>query len=297
MPCSYTRSATQSHPARRLANRYRRTLRHTSATLLAVATVVPLAASADSYERERLLGDSAGLRSAAESQGLSFDTTLVGDYSIVLDGGANPRATAARYLAEAGLTLDTQTAFGWTGGTLRAAYVGFHGDNGNLDTGDAQTYSNIDEAPFDALYSLWYRQTLFDDRLAVKFGKMDANADFAYVDNGAAFINSSPAFLPTIQGFPSYPDPATAVNIFFTSESGPYAGAGVYDGATQAGIRTGTHGPDTFFGEPSDLFYIAEAGLRYSLGARAGRIGLGYWQHTGDFDRFDGATEDDADDF
>ncbi|MAS11640.1 MAG: hypothetical protein CMN26_16595 [Salinisphaera sp.] len=232
-------------------------------------------AAASQVERKRMLGDPAGLRSTAESYGLAFDATAIGDYSIVLDGGANKRGVAARYLIETGVTLDTEAAFGWHGGTLRAAYLGFHGDNGNLDSGDAQTYSNIDETPFDALYSLWYRQTLFNDRIAIKLGKMDANADFAYVDNGDGFLNSSPGFSPTIQAFPSYPDPATAVNVFFTSESGPYAGVGVYDGATQAGVRTGTHGPDTFFGEPSDLFYVAEAGLRYTLSTRDGRIGLG----------------------
>ncbi|MES1939229.1 porin [Salinisphaera sp. T5B8] len=86
--------------------------------------------------RDTLLGDIGGLRSAAEARGLSINAVIVGDYSVVLDGGANPRATAARYLLEAGLELDTDAAFGWPGGTLRVAYVGFHGDNGNLDSGD-----------------------------------------------------------------------------------------------------------------------------------------------------------------
>ncbi|WP_353219325.1 carbohydrate porin [Salinisphaera sp. S4-8] len=245
--------------------------------------------------RDTLLGDIGGLRSAAEARGLSINAVVVGDYSIVLDGGADPRATAARYLFEAGLELDTDAAFRWPGGTLRVAYVGFHGDNGNLDSGDIQIYSNIDETPFDALYSLWYRQDLFDERLSVKLGKMDANEDFAYVENGEQFLNSSPGFSPTVLAFPSYPDPATGLVLFAELPAGVYARAGIYDGSTLNGRRTGTHGPDDFLTDDSDRFGIAETGINYRVADLDGRLGVGYWRHDGEFDRFDGGVEDASD--
>ena len=252
---------------------------------------------ADDFDpRAHLLGDPGGLRSAAEDHGFALDANLTGDHSIVLNGGRAPRATATRYLAEAGVTVDTDTAFGLPGGTLRVAYVGFHGDNGNLDSGDFQTYSNIDAEPFDALYSVWYRQRLFDERLSIRVGKVDANTDFAYVDNGGGFIHSSPGFSPTIQGFPSYPDPATSMSVFLRPHGGFYLGAGVYDGATQAGVRTGTRGPSTFFDDdPGGLFWIGETGLEYAGEGRDGRIGFGAWRHTGDFERFAGGTAEHAD--
>ena len=249
----------------------------------------------DIATRDTLFGDMGGLRPAAEARGLSFDAVAIGDYSIVLDGGADPRATAARYLIEAGIELDTEAALGWPGGTLRASYLGFHGDNGNLDSGDIQVYSNIDETPLDAFYSLWYRQDLFDERLAVKLGKMDANEDFAYVDNGDQFLNSSPGFSPTILAFPSYPDPATAIALFAELPGGVYARAGLYDGSSLNGRRTGTRGPDNFLGDDSDRFSVGEVGLDYSWADRDGRLGLGYWRHDGDFARFDGGMDDSSD--
>jgi porin len=253
------------------------------------------AQTADEFDTgHNLLGDPAGLRSSAAARGFVLDASLTGDYSAVLEGGESTRATAARYLIEAGMTIDTDTAFGLPGGSFYVGYVGFHGDDGSMDVGDFQGTSNIDAEPFDALYSLWYRQSLFDDRLSIKIGKEDANTDFAYVDNGGGFIHSSPGFSPTIQAFPSYPDPATSVSAFLRPGGGLYVGAGMYDGATQAGIRTGTRGPSTFYGEPSDLFWIGETGIEYG-DVHNGRLGVGYWQHTGEFERFDAGTEDHAD--
>ncbi len=67
----------------------------------------------------------------------------------------------------------------------------------------------------------------------------------------------------------------------------------LFDGAGQTGVNTGSHGPGTFYGSPSEDFVIAEAGGDWpgvdSL--LAGRLGIGYWHHDGDFDRFDGGTQ------
>ena len=242
----------------------------------------------------REVDEAAGLRTRIAEHGLTFDVDIVADYSMVLSGGAEPRGIADRLLAQAGVTLDTEKALGWPGGQVFITYQGFHGDDGSLDSGDAQVYSNIDATAFDALYSVYYEQRLIDDQLDIKLGKMDANADFAYVNNGAAFIHSSPGFSPTILSFPSYPDPSTAVNMFWHDRRGPYLGAGVYDGATQDGIATGTRGPATFFGPPDATFYIAEAGAVYDFAGHPGRLGIGAWHHTGIFERFDASEADHA---
>ena len=235
---------------------------------------------------EGTLGQSATILEALSRRGITLDISVIGDHSIVLEGGRHPRGSADRVLTQAGLIVDTEKALGLTGGTFAINYLGFHGEDGSIDTGDTQVYSNIDAAPFNALYSLWYQQDLFDDQLAIKFGKMDANSDFAYVRNGTAFINSSPGFSPTIVGFPSYPSPSTAVNVFWRDDRGPYIGAGIYDGATQNGLNTGTRGPATLFGSPNATFYIGELGTRYLIGHEPGRIGVGYWHHSGRFTDF-----------
>lgn len=69
---------------------------------------------------------------------------------------------------------------------------------------------------------------------------------------------------------------------------------GVFDGAGQTGLATGRHGPKTFYGNPSDLFVVAQADTTWGDGVRPGRLGVGYWQHTGEFARFDGDTDEHA---
>ena len=52
---------------------------------------------------------------------------------------------------------------------------------------------------------MWLERRLLRDRLRLKVGKADANADFAGVFAGGEFLHSSAGYSPTIQGFPSYP--------------------------------------------------------------------------------------------
>src|SRR5204862_431765 len=111
----------------------------------------------------------------------------------------------------------------------------------------------------------------------------DANADIAYVEYGLRFVSSSFGHSPTILGMPSYPDPSYGASLFLRPGEGWYAGAGVYDGAAQAGVRTGQSGPGTLFGSPSDLFLIGEAGRKWDGEVLPGRAGIGAWRHTGDF--------------
>lgn len=84
------------------------------------------------------------------------------------------------------------------------------------------------------------------------------------------------------------------MSAFVRPGNGVYIGAGVYDGATQAGVRTGTRGPSTFYDDPGGLFSIAETGLAYG-DMHNGRLGVGYWHHSGEFERFDAGTDKHAD--
>jgi carbohydrate-selective porin OprB len=47
--------------------------------------------------------------------------------------------------------------------------------------GDLQGFNNVDSDRFRQLSEVWLEQCLFGDRLRVKLGKADANADFARV--------------------------------------------------------------------------------------------------------------------
>jgi porin len=259
-------------------------------------------------QRERLAGDLWGLRPALEQQALDVNAEYIAEYSSVWDGGLEQKASF-RHLLTVDLTLDLETAFGIQGATLFAQCLSVNRERGgSLHAGDIQIYSNIEsERSLDVLYELWWEQTLFNSRLRLKLGKVDANSEFAFIDVAGDFANSSAGFSPTIFVFPSYPDPATSVNAFLTlldqEHLGLTLGYAFYDGAAGVdAVPTGSRGPETFFtdDDSDDYFHIAQADLAWSNPdaadtlLRDARLSLGGWWHTGDFERFDGDHEDGA---
>ncbi len=227
-----------------------------------------------------------GLRSWLARTGISFEATMTVDVSHNLSGGIDS-ATVMPYLFDANIAVDTERLGLFPGGVFFADFQQIGGDTGEKIVNDFQVFSNIAAEPRTQLAQLWFEQRFADDRIRIKLGKVDANSEFAYVDNGAMFLNSSMGVSPTIEFLPTYPDPAFGFNTFLRPIEGIYAGVGVYDGALQSGTRTGIHGP-VF----RHLFVIAELGATWSAtdDDLAGRLGLGGWYHSGDFGRFEGGS-------
>ncbi len=246
-------------------------------------------------ESDTATGDWFGLRNDLADAGVTLDLTLIADWSHNLAGGLNTNGSAFRHLFDARLTVETERLIGLEGGTFVLDFYNHNGPDASADdVGDFQAFSNIDADRRTQIAELFYQHVFFDEQLRVIVGKVEANAEFAFVDYGGNFTHSSPGFSPTVFTLPTYPDPATAVILFVEPNDTPvYAGVGVFDGAFQEGVLTGSRGPSTFFGEPADLFVIGEAGVTWSLpGGLWGRLGAGGWGHTGTFERFDGSTYD-----
>jgi porin len=247
---------------------------------------------------EHATGEWCGLRRRLGDEGVTLEASLVADASRNFRGGLDTEAAVFRSLFDARLTFDLERLVGMEGGQV---LVGFQTQGGPHGTdrlvGDFHGFSNIDAPDFTAVTQLWYEQVLLDGRLRAKMGKIDATEEFAFVDHGAEFIHSSAGFSPTLIGFPTYPDPATGVVVVASPIPWLSLSTGVFDGATQAGMPTGTRGPATFLGSPADLFWVAEATAQWSSPrGRDGRIGLGVSHHTGTFEVLDGSgrTEDGA---
>lgn len=247
-------------------------------------------------EWQRLTDDWGGLRPRLDDRGISFQASLTTDSSDVLSGGANTGGTAFRSLFNANVTLDADKLLGLKGGTFFANFQQTFGDNGSADVGALQSTSSIDvDGQRTQVSELWYEQLLLDDKVRIRVGKVDANGDFANAPDAGEFVNAAFGAAQTLLGFPSYPDPSTSVNVFVKPIDNLYLGAGVYDGSTQAGINTGSYGPAKAFDGGSHLFYIAEGGATWSVDKRDGRVGIGAWHHTANFDRLDGrGTQDGA---
>lgn len=210
-----------------------------------------------------------------EEKGVSYGYSFVGDWSTNFRGGASTRGSAFRHLQDTSLSLSSDRALGWAGGTFFVNFHSYNGRDGSANVGDAQGYSNIEDVSRAHLFELWFEQVLFSDRVRFKVGKLDANSEFAFVENGAEFLNSSMGFSPTVFVFPTYPEPRMSFNVFTNPTEHLYVNFGFYDTA-----------------DPGTM-PITEVGGTWALSTQelAGRLGVGLWHNTGTFERFDGGTE------
>lgn len=248
------------------------------------------------WEWSTATGNWGGIRTSLDDHGLAFAGSFVLDWSSVWSGGVQHRAST-RSLTDFNLTLDTQKFVGLEGGTFFVDFYSTDGRGGSEHAGDFQGISNIQtDENLDQIAEVWYEQWLFDRRLRIKLGKVDANSEFAFASAAGTFLNSAAGVSPPIFVLPTYPDPASSVNVFVYPTDSFYLGFGIYDGATADGFRTGGRGPATFFSDSrsGSWFFIGEAGLTWkTLGSMgAGRVAAGGWGHTADFARFDGGVEE-----
>jgi porin len=227
--------------------------------------------------RDRLFGLWGGLVEGAESRGLTFDLTYTVEMYWNVHGGLE---TGSAYRADASLTLewDTSTAGWWDGGTIFAHVQGQHGDGiTERLVGDFQVLSNIDADDFFQLSEIWYRHTWLDERVCVKIGKQDANADFAFVEHGVEFSNSSPGFSPTIP-LVTYPDPDWGIVVGVSPVAWFSMNAGVYQGRADGGHSVSAalrslHGP----------MAMIEPAIHYEVAGLEGHLRVGAWWNGDDF--------------
>lgn len=246
------------------------------------------------WDRDRLIGSLGDSRTRlSDDHGVTVEPWLVIDYSTVVRGGLDTEGDALRHAFGVDVAWDPEPMLDWRGALLFAQFLTQHGQNGSDETGDFQGVGNWDADGRTQLAELWYRQSLWEDRLWFKIGKIDANADFAYTDFASLFLNGSASTLPTSPLLPTYPDSAFGGEVFIEPSDWLYAGAGVFDGALAEGVTTGSRGPKTLFDDPSDLYLIGEAGLRWTVrDALPGRLAFGGWHATGTFETFDGGRAD-----
>jgi len=216
-----------------------------------------------------------GLRGALDARGLVFEGVLLLDHSTNLNGGLR-RGSAFRYPLGLSIDVDTARLVGWSGGRLHLAAYAHHGASGARLVGDAQGFDNLDAAPFRGLFEAWCEQRLARGRVRVKAGRVDANTEFAAVESAAPFLHSSAGFSPTIVGFPSFPGPAPSVNVI-ADVAWLHLGLGAYrvNGFPASGNGSA----------PSASFVVAEAGARWRVAQRAGRLSIGRWRHGVTFER------------
>lgn len=206
-----------------------------------------------------------------QERGLSFHTQFVNDWSKNLRPDYDSGYGWSRYSFDVSATLDSEKSLGWKGGTGFARLKQHLHEFGWSTDQAAQLYSNIDAASRTTLYELWYEQKWLAGNIRVKGGKIDANTEFATVENAGDFLNSSMGFSPTILTFPTYPEPKPGALVSLAAMHGYGISLGVFQAA--AGTMT-----------------LAEPRRHWSLGESelAGHFSAGYWRLDGAMPCFDG---------
>jgi carbohydrate-selective porin OprB len=223
-----------------------------------------------------MTGDWGTARPALEDRGVTFVMDYTGDASTLVAGTAGS-APVGRALTEAGVELDLGRLWGQRGGRAFVQYQWKTGGIGSDCATEGQGFSNIDADDFSRFGELWFEQQL-GERVRVKVGRIDANTEFAFVENGEEFLNSSMGFTPTIALLPTYPDPHAGVVVQMQPAPGAYIGGGVFNA-----------GPAVAVDDFGAVFSIGEAGLRWEARG-GGRLGIGYWHAGGQAAGAEGVT-------
>jgi porin len=259
------------------------------------ATTQSATAPTPSTFDSNMTGDWWGQRQSLQDSGITIGATLTLEGFDNLEGGIHTSPAVGATTFDLNLALDTEKLLHLPGGEF---YVdledhAFRNPSTAL-VGDLQVFDKQNTSPYLQIFEMWYQQNLFDDKIRVKVGKVDANTEFSVIDNGLPFINSSTQVSPTIFMFPTTPDPMPSVNVFFTPNELYYASFGAY--YANRSDRFGDLMDDPAKIQPAAFgtFLIGETGLKWHVAPileQAGNLKVGAWGDTGTFARFDGARQ------
>lgn len=179
-----------------------------------------------------------GERPILESHGVTINSSFLYSPFMKTAGGANGERSAKGYsLFSLGVTLDTEAAKMWKGGTFFSLYqrktgMGISGSEGAM--GDYFGFDGWDMPQVNQIGEYWYQQKLFNGKIRMKLGKQDSNTDFGYLNSGWDFMNTAfsvnpntplPSFPTTPFGFMAEINPNDWLSIrngIYSKDSCPY---------------------------------------------------------------------------
>jgi porin len=132
------------------------------------------------WERETLTGDWGGARTALKDKhGIDLTLAYIGEGFGVLSGGVKRRASY-QGLFELSVDTDLEKLLGWKGGSTQVTLFNLHQSSRNAadNVGSIADPSNIDALPTTRLFTAWFQQNLFDDRLSLRIGQLAADKEF-----------------------------------------------------------------------------------------------------------------------
>jgi len=217
-----------------------------------------------------IAGEWGGVRPYLQNHGIDLEVGYTGELVRNMAGGIVPKQSVYHDDLEISLSIDSEKAGLWAGGTLFVSGLRNHGGDPSANViGDLQTASNIEAPDQFIVYEAWFEQQFAAGKLSLLFGLHDMNREFYVSEYAALFINSSFGIGPEISvNVPTsiFSKAGLAGRIRIQPIKSAYVQAAVYDGdATTRGFRAG-----------EGRMLVAEAGAHMEgLTAKAG-----YWRHT-----------------
>src|SRR5258708_1275416 len=222
--------------------------------------------------------------------GIRVGGVWVGNANVLLTGGEKSAQSSFNSLLLADLNLDFAKLANIPGAQFGAQFLQFNGQPTNEEAGTVTGYNGL-QGPFplvrSELYQLWWRQSLFDEKVAIRIRKSVPTYDFNNVGRSvqtrdrALEIPSvtgliyTPAFKNTtlIGALPGYYNSAYGITTTIAPTERLYVSSGAYDGSG-ARRQTGLSPVPQFTGS---YFYIAEAdsALKIDFGTLPGGGAVG----------------------
>ncbi len=219
-----------------------------------------------------------------------FEVTYTSEVMAVVDGGLD---RGARYLDNFDIVLeaDMESLVGWQGAELHLYGLYNNGESISELAGDAFAVSNIEsDAQAFRLYEAWVEQK-FGGGLSIKAGLYDLNSEFDALDASGLFVGSAHGIGADISqtglnGPSIFPVTSLAVRVEQEFAPGWKLRAAVLDAVPGDPNRPG----DTVIrlGDGDGALGIAEL----EVPVAGGRLLLGHWRYTADFDLLDGGRDD-----
>jgi len=268
------------------------------ATLLANADVQPISANPGASNIIPGTGWLGSLIGLDHIPGVRVGGAWIGNADYLFTGGVKPRTWSFNSLLFLNLNIDLEKLASIPGASIDAELMQFNGEDANGKAGVLTGYDGLPGGkPFvrTGLCELWWRQSLFDNKIVIRVGKTIPTYDFNNVTRAVPTSDATlqipavsgliytPVFKnPTLIGaMPGYYNSAYGITADFAPTRNFYFTYAFYDGAVASGIQTGLRTEPVFNGH---YFAIGEAGYAYSLSDEKliGKIAAGGWAQTGE---------------
>jgi porin len=273
---------------------------HVVAALVLLVSVRPLSCFSDEQAaieqeivREEAEGDYETLlpswgREDLRAHGLNLEVIAINDSWGNVRGG-NKRGVGSLGNMNVILEADTEKLGLWKDGSFTLWGIWIYGQRPSDAVGDYQFTSSIDGPQELEPYEAYYEHSFLDGRITWLAGIHDFSLDFAILDYGLTFINSSLFTPSTITQVPYsfYPNTSWGTRGVFKTSEETYAMLGFYDGKpiSNNGINT----IDFSVTEQDGLYSIGEIGIKgNSSSGHHRKVAFGAWHCSGDFSDISG---------